>query len=644
MTQEKDVRTLLAQIARKIGPGIRDISFALHLDGGALTLGAERFDLSSEITENGNITFSGQWRDICVFWTFTPMQDGYWIKLAVQGADNLKCASADSLILTYRPDNGNILDWRAPTIQGYMHVGMVRIRDLPEEALSGAMLRGAFADSQQPGLFLGTYIPQSCLHTYRVLVLDKNAVRFTCNTAFTHGIGESNTLTSESTWVCGTKTVHAAMNAYASHIPTYKLASPPPVGWNSWDYYYSSVSLDDLIENMDAIQKDPVLAERIKIIVVDMGWYHTEGEWYPNFRFPGGLERVVSEITRRGFIPGIWTAPIAVNWISRIAWRKSEMLVKNAYGDPVKPASSGWYILDPTHPMGQEFLRELYSRLYEVGFRFFKVDYVSELLNVQRFNNPMKGPYDALRDLFSIIRDCVTEESHILGCSLPEECGPGVADSGRIGIDIHNQWTHVEWVMDNLQLKYWLHNRVWISDPDFLVVRGKHTSLEKETNVMNPEANNPSPPRWRRGPVFTLDEAQTWANIVSLSGGSLFLSDRIAMLNDAGINLLHKLTLDRPTGVSAYPLDLCDEARPSLWLQELDDMYRLGIINWSDQAQTKVFVFDQHRLESPGTLTDVWSGVEYSPNDGKYVLELAPHASVLLSWTRQGRMPCPVDY
>lgn len=38
------------------------------------------------------------------------------------------------------------------------------------------------------------------------------------------------------------------------------------------------------------------------------------------------------------------------------------------------------YVVDPTHPMGEEYLFETYSRLYRYGFRIFKVDFVDAIL------------------------------------------------------------------------------------------------------------------------------------------------------------------------------------------------------------------------------------------------------------------------
>ena len=258
------------------------------------------------------------------------------------------------------------------------------------------------------------------------------------------------------------------------------------------------------------------------------------------------------------------------------------------------------------------------------------------------FHQEGMGPYDAIRELFRIIRGCVGSESHIIGCSLPEECGSGVADSGRTGIDIHNQWTHVEWVVDSLLHNYWLQGRVWINDPDFLIVRGSDTSLEKETNVMNPRRFNPNPQgftkRWRQGPVFQYDEARTWTNLVILTGGSVFLSDRIAMLNRKALELIY-LALE-PSGAAAEPLDLADEARPSFWLQKLPDGNRLGLINWSKEEVTVTFDFERFGLPVPDVISDFWGEREIVTEQSRIHFVLKGHASALLSYHALKYLSC----
>ena len=199
-------------------------------------------------------------------------------------------------------------------------------------------------------------------------------------------------------------------------------------------------------------------------------------------------------------------------------------------------------------------------------------------------------------------------------------------------MDIHNQWTHVEWAFDYLQLQYWMNNRIWTNDTDFLIVRGKDTSLERETNVLNPKQNSPNPPRWRKGSVFTLDEAETWANIVLMSGGNIFFSDRLRMLNNSGMEILRRSC--NPTGISAKPLDLCEGRYASLWLMELETEYRLTIINWSDITRKAAFDFKEYNIKAPERITDLRTGTEYTTDNGILHYELLPHASMVVIWKR----------
>jgi hypothetical protein len=509
-------------------------------------------------------------------------------------------------------------------------IGFPTVREALEINAPCNMITGAFQDNKSNGLFLGTLIPQNNKHTYNMEMLEDNILKYTCTTKFISSLTSSTSLSSETTWISANKNVSESFDTYASFAP-YLSGDPKPVtGWNSWDYYYFSVSLDALIENMEELRKDPILSENVKYIVIDDGWQHKNGEWEPNYKFPGGLERTVKEITDRGFVPGIWTAPLLIDISSYAGLRKPEILLKNHYGDPI--VHSGTYLLDPTTPEGKDFLRKLYTRLYEIGFRLFKIDFVKSIFNADKFYDKTKGPYEAIRDMFSLIRECVTEESHILGCSLPIECGQGVADSGRTGIDIHNQWTHLEWALECYTFKYWAHKRIWINDPDFLIVRGNDTSVEKETNVLNPNQNNPNPSRWRSGDVFDKYEAQTWVNIVMLTGGNVFLSDRIIMLNEEGKKLIYKGLQN--TGVAAEPLDMCCGYHPSVWLHKLKDEYRLTIINWFEEKTIYSFNFSEHCIEPPNEIMNFWTGEKSKVQDGILSIELNRHESAVFQWEK----------
>lgn len=629
-----NAKQLLKEIANNIGENIKELDFKIWIENGLIELNTTNTQLKILSHSEEETTFEGNWRDINITWVFAFTKGGACVKLSVAGKSALLCNKIGSLILRYEPDVEDVGEWFVPTCgMEVTNVGMFQVKDI-ENTMPDTLFRGAFPNSTDKGIFVGTWLPQKNVHLYDVKRMGKSELELSCYTIFTEGQTESSLAISEETWVSAIYDIRTAIKKYSTHIPLMDKRVIPLVGWNSWDYYFAAITMEDIIENMEAILRDPILSKQVETIVVDMGWQHCEGEWYSNYRFPRELERITHEIKSRGFIPGIWTAPILVQPLSTTALRKSEVLIKNKNGDP--QSDSNMYMIDPTHPEGREYLRDIYSRLYSAGFRVFKVDFVDCLTRANTFYEKKKGPYEALRDLFSLIRECVTNESHIIGCSLPAECGPWIADSGRIGIDIHNQWSHVEWAVEFMQQYYWMNNRIWVNDPDFMVVRGLETSIEKETNVMNPEANNPNQSsaflrRWRRGPVFNNIEAETWANFVLMSGGNIVLSDRISMLNEKGMNLLHKYL--EPTGISAEPLDLCGSSRAAIWLMELKDEFRLMLVNWSEKEEVKKFKFEEYSLNAPKTVGN-FLGEEISSDNGVIQVLLKPHQSIIVRWPK----------
>ena len=492
----------------------------------------------------------------------------------------------------------------------------------------GAVIDGIFPNSREKGLFIGVMIPQKHIHVKSIKKIG-GAISYRCSTKYLEGFARGNELVSERIWISAKQNVKEAIDTFASFIPSFTPKSSPPVGWNSWDYYFSTVSLKDVIENMDVIKSDQLLSEKIKYIAVDDGWQAYWGEWYPNYKFPGGIERLVEEITSRGFIPGIWTAPLIVKGETIPALRIPEMLVKDEYGDP-QGCDDNSYLIDPTHPTSKKFLREIFTRLHAAGIRYFKIDFVHRLLQAKRLHDPSKGLYEAISDFCRLVRECVGEESFILGCGIPIQCGPGIVDAGRVGVDIHNLWSHVTWSMEGIVRLYWAHNRIWINDPDFLIVRGKDTSSEAVHNVTNFTANKPNPSRWRGGPDLSYEEAKSWASICLFCGGSIMSSDLLSVLNQNGMDIIRKCM--EPTGISAEPLDLCDGPLPTLWLQKMPGETRLTIINWLDLPAEISFDFAKYGIPLPASVKEYWTDDEPIVDKGVVTVNVPVHGSKILVW------------
>ncbi len=522
----------------------------------------------------------------------------------------------------------DIAHCRVPLPCSVRHSGVVALQ---EQTPASTLFTGLFYGADRPCLFLGTKLPQNNLHQYQVSRVNDDTVTITGTTQFTAGQSAMVFLETETTLLFTGSTPLQAMEAYAGHLPDLPAAllPDPMIGWNSWDYYFTTVSSAAVRENLEFIRNDPILSKTLKAVVVDDGWETCVGEWYANHRFPEGLAYLAELIQSYGLIPGIWTNGAQTESLCEPALRHPEYYILDDYGIPF--TVDGKQVLDPTHPEAETFIFDTYRRLYNAGFRIFKVDFISTILEGKRFYDKTCGPYEAVRRLLRLIRRAVGPDSHIVGCAFPAECGPGVVDSSRISVDIHNHWLHALWILEYLQARFWMNGKLFRSDPDMLIVRGSETSLESETNVFNPW--NLVPPgqdrfssRWRRGPVFNLLEAETWANIVVFSGGDIMLGDRLAMLNRTGLDLVYSHL--QPHMHAAVPLDLGDQEVSELWYDS--HTAQLLLINTREEARTIEVPFARYGLTEPAALS---CGKPHRYSHGTLTVSLQPHESAVIQLT-----------
>ncbi len=599
---------------------ISRMGFLIHLE--KQILHSKDIKLKSE-REGNSTVFTGMKDGISIRWIFTPCALGFLVQLELKSDKPIGCKQMDSF---YRVDcKNNMADWAVPMFGNRVeHSGIKTVSDLHDEGFA-CRATGVFEDLSKKGAMVAQVIPLKFIFNSRAAKTDDKLV-FSAETVLTPAYSSAKKVSSQLAWFCEDCTPREGMDFLRSMLPKSTITKPKSVGWNSWDYYFSTVSHDDIMENVNFIAGDSELAGEIKYIAIDDGWQHNWGEWVPNYKFAKGMKYTADEIAKKGFIPGIWTSPVHANPLSYPALRTPDMLVPDSYGDPKPCREGGDFMIDPTHPRGREFIYNLFKGLYNDGFRLFKVDYVSSLLKAEYFYDKTAGPYDAIIELFKIIRDAVTFESIVIGCSLPVECGADHAESARIAIDIHNCWPHVEWVIDSLQYAYQYQNTIWRNDLDFIVVRGGDTSVERETNVLNPIKNYQAAHkydgthlgRWRNGDDFNYYEAETWANFVALSGGNIFLSDRLTKLNHRGMSLIKEaLRYKKEEGM--VPTFLKGDVRATLWTS----CDTVMIVNWNDYDDTKVISIDLDGF-------DIRSKKQFTYKDKQLAVMLKAHESIVL--------------
>ena len=472
-----------------------------------------------------------------------------------------------------------------------------------EDALPESLNYGVVCAYNEPCFYMGTMLPQNTLQEYWAKVLQKNTLLVTAKVQFTRGQAKQTALFSEWVWLCDTLPLLEATRTWAALQPALEEQEPIAYGWNSWDYYFETVSHQDVMENAEAIRNDPVFSQKVKYITIDDGWSHDWGEWEPNYRFPKGMKHTADCIRAHGFVPGIWTSPFSVRKDSYYGRRCPDFLVKDDNGDPYGPSQR--FFVDPTSPSGEKFLFDLYKGLYDAGYRFFKTDFISDLLNCPGFFREELGYYEVIRHFYKIMRSAVGEDAKILGCNLPAEVGGGVVESNRIGLDIHNNWNDVKRIVDYLQARFWWGEHVSTVDSDFMLARGPQTSTEQPCNAVTLQSRS----NGKDISLFTPEEAKSWVRLSAFCGGNRMLSDRISVLTDEALSILYDgfSFEEHPHYV---PLDFGRKPLAEYWYKKTADAEYLLIINFEETPQMMGEGIDLPFAVAPQML--------------------APHASVLI--------------
>lgn len=349
--------------------------------------------------------------------------------------------------------------------------------------------------------------------------------------------------------------------ARVGRLGAARVDAPYQVGWCSWYHYFHGISEETFRHNL-ALAGDWPFA----VFQLDDGYQAAIGDWLAtNERFPSSLDRLAADIAATGATPGIWLAPFLAGPESELARRHPDWIARHRSGRAlVGMVNEGWggpvHTLDTTNPEVLAHLEATAAALVDAGFPYLKLDFTYAPSFDGEFLDPTRTPAERVRAGMEAIRRGAGEETFLLGCGLPIGAGIGVVDGMRIGADVAPWWdvqptqwnppgygnvepaTRNAWV--NTLTRSFMHRRLWLNDPDCLMLRTSETSL-------SPEA------------------ARAWALAVGVSGGMALVSDDLALLDADARRLLDEvLALGRAsdeaarTGTPARCLDLFDTDTP----------------------------------------------------------------------------------
>ena len=336
-----------------------------------------------------------------------------------------------------------------------------------------------------------------------------------------------------------------------------RVAAPFQRGWCSWYHYFHDITEDALRANIRALAAMRAQIP-LELIQLDDGFQSALGDWdTTNEKFPSGLRRIADEIRDAGFAAGIWTAPFLCARDSQIMREHPEWLLTHDSGEPLRAGyNKRWttdpegfaYALDPGNPAFRAHLERLFARMVkEFGYSYLKLDFLfAGAAQGKRFDSNLTRA-EMLRAGLEAIRAGAGNEAFILGCGCPLGPAVGIMDGMRIGPDVAPYWgssaedPSTVHALDAIIARSYMHRRLWLNDPDCLMIRARETRLNAE----------------ERGAL---------AATIAASGGMLLISDDMALVDEEAATIYRNAARigaevdSRAAGETIYPLELMSAA------------------------------------------------------------------------------------
>lgn len=273
-----------------------------------------------------------------------------------------------------------------------------------------------------------------------------------------------------------------------------RIASPAPLGWCSWYQYFSVVTPADVRANLAA-----VVGRGFELVQIDDGFQGAIGDWLSTSEpWAEGLAPLASEIRSAGLQAGIWTAPFLLGPDSRTLADHPDWATTHEPSGHASRAMfndnnwGGWAVaLDTTRPDVLDHLRSTYATLVEQGYDYHKIDFCYSAALPARRADPTKTRAESLRAGLEAVREGIGDDSFLLGCGCPFGPAVGIVDAMRVSADVAPVWTpdnHWPGMYEAAPaavnaiaasvLRAPLHRRLFINDPDCLLLRPTDTRLD----------------------------------------------------------------------------------------------------------------------------------------------------------------------
>jgi hypothetical protein len=410
------------------------------------------------------------------------------------------------------------------------------------------------------------------------------------------------------------------------------LAPTPPMGWNSWNSFATTITEEQAIANAE------IMARELKpfgydIFTIDIQWYEGAASGYDyntkpiptmdeHARLLPAPNRFPSSVKGAGFKPiadkvhalGLKFGVHLMRGIPRLAVERNLPILGGkwkardvANTSSICPWNPDMYGVDMSKPGAQEYYNSVFALLASWDIDFVKMD-------------DMSRPYDANAPEIEGAHKAIQASGRPMILSLspgetPLASGEHVrryAQMWRISDDFWDEWPQLKAQFTRLENWSMFRQPGRWPDADMLPL-GRLQMGKRDCH-------------------FTPDEQRTLMTLWSIARSPLIMGGDLRHLDPATLALLtnREVLAVNQASRDNQPAALIEEVRTWTARAEQGETRYLAMFNISDKADTKQVHFDLSRLGLKSVkVRDLWAKRDIGVVRERVSATLAPHASLL---------------
>jgi len=396
-------------------------------------------------------------------------------------------------------------------------------------------------------------------------------------------------------------------------------------GWCTWYQYFNRIKPDDIYKNLEVFDRHNV---PIDFVQLDDGYQKKVGDWLNlTPQFNGEMKKLADRIRKSGYKPGIWIAPFIADISSELVKIHPEYILRNEYGKPLvagyNPLWPGkfYYGLDITNPRFKEYIKHVIDiMVHEWGFEYLKLDFLfAGCLRGGTHHNLELSRSEVLKSGIEMIRKVAGKKNSTGWLRYAFINRIGQVNAMRVGPDTAPYWKKMVGAflqtgamigarnsLRNFMVRSLMHKRLWLNDPDCIMIRKSGTRLNENERLLQ-------------------------INAIIISGGILLFSDDFTSFDDEQFDEIDQINemSEACFQGTAIACDLMEQEIPEIYFNTSGF---LGVFNFKKAAVSRMIDFKKYiAIKKVITkLQDQWTGEIYDIEDQVlHLSNIEPHSSFL---------------